>query len=140
MADNGSDSDFDDDEFGNDVSTVATAQVVNMKRFSDVIDQIGPLYHAAIASAYQMERFKDNFWNLVCTKVGISVSEGDQAKEEDLWLLCRTRFYESIDNMPLQSNLHFIFDAFSHERGWPEEVSNDLNSRESRLKIRPVIN
>jgi hypothetical protein len=52
MADNGSDSDFDDDEFGNDVSTVATAQVVFMKRYSDVIDQIGPLYHTALTSQY----------------------------------------------------------------------------------------
>ena len=71
MPDNGSDSDFDDDEFSNDVSTVATAQVVFMKRFSDVIDQIGPLYHAALSSQYQMDRFKENCWNLVCAKVGI---------------------------------------------------------------------
>ena len=39
--------------------------------------------------------------------------------------------------MPLQSNLAFIFDSFREERGWPDEVLDDLNSRETRLKIRP---
>ncbi len=108
MADHGSDSDFDDDEFGHDVTPVASAPVIVMKRFHDVVDRIGPRYHAALASSYQTERFKENCWNLVCAKVGISVSEGEQAKEEDLWLLCRTRYYESKDNMHLQSNLAFI--------------------------------
>ena len=104
MADHGSDSDFDDDDFGHDVSTIASAQVVVMKRYHDVIDQIGPLYHTSLTSQYQMDRFKDNCWNLVCAKVGISVSEGEQAKEEDLWLLCRSRYFETKDNLHLQSH------------------------------------
>jgi hypothetical protein len=84
-----------------------------------------------------MDLFKANCWNLVCAKVGISVSEGEVAKEEDLWLLCRRRFYETKDNLPLQSNVSFIFNSFSEEGGWPEEVLHDLNTRETRLKIRP---
>ena len=104
MADHGSDSDFDDDEFGHDVAPVASAPVVVMKKLHDVVDLIGPLCHSALANTCQMERFKDNCWNLVCAKVGISVSEGEQAKEEDLWLLCRTRYYESKDNVQLANN------------------------------------
>ena len=137
MADHSSGSDNDEDDFGHDVSPVTSAPVVIMKRFSDVIDQISTLYHNALSSTYQMDRFKANCWNLVCAKVGISVSEGDQAKEEDLWLLCRKRYYETKDNLPLQSNVHFIFNAFSEEGGWPEEVLDDLNTRESKMKIRP---
>ncbi len=45
MADHGSDSDFDDDEFGHDVAPVASAPVIAMKKFHDVVDLIGPLYH-----------------------------------------------------------------------------------------------
>ncbi len=37
MADNGSDSDFDDDEFGNDVTTIAKAPKIVMKKFYDII-------------------------------------------------------------------------------------------------------
>ena len=62
-----------------------------MKKFDDVVDQIVPLYYAASNNSYQMDRFKVNCWNLICAKVGISKTEGEQAKEEDLWLLCRSR-------------------------------------------------
>ena len=79
MSDNDNDSVFDDDDFGNDVSTVAKAPKVVMKKFSDIVDQISPLYHAALANSYQMDRFKVNCWYLICEKVGISVTEGEQA-------------------------------------------------------------
>ena len=43
MSDNDNDSVFDDDDFGNDISTVAKAPKVVMKKFSDIVDQIAPL-------------------------------------------------------------------------------------------------
>ena len=92
MADHGSESDFEENDFGHDVTPVASVPVVTMKRFGEVLDQISTLYHSALANVYQMDCFKANCWILVCTKVGNSVSEGDQAKEEDLWLLCRRRY------------------------------------------------
>ncbi len=58
-------------------------------------------------------------------------------KEEVLWLLCRSRYFETKENLHLQSNLSFIFGAFPEEIGWPEDVLNDLRSRETNLKIRP---
>ena len=71
MSDNDNDSVFDDDDFGNDVATIAKAPKVVMKKFSDIVDQISPLYHAALANSYQMDRFKVNCWYLICAKVGI---------------------------------------------------------------------
>ena len=40
-------------------------------------------------------------------------------------------------NLYLQSNLAFIFDAFTEEAGWPKEVLDDLKLRETKIKIRP---
>ena len=136
MSDIDNDSVFDDDDFGNDVATVVKAPKVVMKKFDDIVDQIAPLYYAASNNSYQMDRFKVNCWNLICAKVGISITEGEQAKEEDLWLLCRSRYIETKDNLYLQSNLNFIFNSFREVNGWPQEVLDDLNIRENNLKIR----
>ena len=57
-------------------------------------------------------------------------------KKEDLWLLYRSRYLETKENVHLQSNLSFIFGAFPEEIGWPEDVLNDLRIRETNLKIR----
>ena len=136
MSDRGDESDIDDDEFGMDVSTIIKAPKVVMKKFDDIVDQIAPLYHAAMNNSYQMDRFKANCWYLICAKVGISILDGEQAKEEDLWLLCRSRYLETKENLHLQSNLNFIFNSFREENGWPEDVLSDLHNRETNLKIR----
>jgi hypothetical protein len=44
---------------------------------------------------------------------------------------------ETKENLYLQSNLAFIFDAFTEEAGWPKEVLDDLTLRETKIKIRP---
>ena len=44
MSEHGNESDNDDDDFGADVGTLAKAPKLVMKRFHDVVDQIGPLY------------------------------------------------------------------------------------------------
>ena len=100
-----------------------------MKKFYDVVDQIGPLYQFALINANLMHRFKNNCWYLICSKVGISVT--DIVKEEELWMLCRSRYVETKENLYLQSNLAFIFDAFTEEAGWPKEVLDDLKLRET---------
>ena len=62
MADHGSESDIDDDDFGHDVSPVTSAPVAIMKRFGDVVDQISTLYHSALVNSHQslLEWFKAN--------------------------------------------------------------------------------
>ena len=40
-------------------------------------------------------------------------------------------------NLYLQSNVNFIFNSFREERGWPQDVLDDLSNRETKLKIRP---
>ena len=108
-----------------------------MKKYYDVVDQIGPLYQASLINISLMHRFKNNCWYLICSKVVISVTEGDIMKEEDLWLLCRTRYMETKDNIHLPSNVSFIFYAFREEVGLPEDVLNNLRSRETKLNIQP---
>ena len=62
--DHGSDSDFDDDDFGHDVTTVASALKITMKRFNEIIDQIGPWYIILLL----LELIK---WNFSKLTVGI---------------------------------------------------------------------
>ena len=44
MSEHGNESDNDDDDFGADVGTLAKAPKLIMKRFHDVVNQIGHLY------------------------------------------------------------------------------------------------
>jgi len=69
MSVHGNDSDDDSDDFGADVGTIAKAPKLTMKKFHDVVDQIGPLYQAALINVNLMHRFKNNFWYLICSKV-----------------------------------------------------------------------
>ena len=67
-----------------------------------------------------------------------SIVEGDPArKEADLWLSCKEKYIESKSNLYLQSNVAFIFDSFSEERGWTADTLDDFNERESVNKIPP---
>ena len=52
MADHGSDSDIDEDDFGHDVTPVASAPVVLIKIYNDVVDKIDHLYHSALANSF----------------------------------------------------------------------------------------
>jgi hypothetical protein len=62
MSDNDNDNSvFDDNDFGNDVATVVEAPKVVMKKFDDIVDQIVPSYHAALANSYQMDHSKSNY-------------------------------------------------------------------------------
>ena len=72
MSDNDNESGNDEDDFGADVGTLAKAPKLIMKRFHDVVDQIGPLYQSALININLMNRFKNNCWYLICSKVGIS--------------------------------------------------------------------
>jgi hypothetical protein len=69
MSEHGNDSDNDDDDFGADVGTLAKAPKLIMKRFHDVVDQIGPLYQASLININLMHRFNNNCWYLICSKV-----------------------------------------------------------------------
>jgi len=75
MSEHGNESDNDDDDFGVDVGTIAKAPKLVMKKFYDVVDQIGPLYQYSLININLMHRFKSNCWFLICSEVGISVTE-----------------------------------------------------------------
>jgi hypothetical protein len=72
---------------------------------------------------------KRNFWFLVCTRVGISITEEEGLMKEDaMWLLCYERFIETKENFSVQSNVEFIFENCIN-KDFPPEVLDDIEDR-----------
>ena len=63
---------------------------------------------------------KSNFGHLLCSRVGISVTEEE---EEDMWLVCYERFLSSKETLPIESPVEFIFSR-CEELDFPKEVYN----------------
>ncbi len=83
--------DDDDSAYGNDgddfmepgAVTMLNA-IPDMKRFDKVIDEIDVFILASKSKKY-FNMWKRNYWFLVCSRVGISITEEDKLmKEEDL--------------------------------------------------------
>ena len=59
--------------------------VPEMKRFNKVLDEVEVFKDLASKSKEHMAMWKRNFWSLVCSRVGISVTEEEKLmKEEDM--------------------------------------------------------
>jgi hypothetical protein len=102
---------------------------VIMKRFEKVLHEVSLMYDLALGSKEHMNIFKRNFWLLVCTRVGVSITEREGTIHKvDLWMLCYSRFNELRESLPLQTEADFIFDLLP-EKFYPMEITEDLDSR-----------
>ena len=71
------------------------------------------VYDLAKKSKEHMNSLKRNFWLLICSRVGISITEAESTmREDDLWKMCYTRLMETKDNFCVQSNVGFIFENY----------------------------
>ena len=100
---------------------------VIMKRFEKVLNEVSLMYDLALGSKEHMNIFKRNFWLLVCTRVGVSITEKEGTMHKvDLWMLCYSRFNELRESLPVQTEADFIFDLLP-EKYYPMEISEDLD-------------
>ena len=100
--------------------------IPDMKRFDKVIDEIDVFNDLASKSKEHFNMWKRNYWFLVCSRVGISITEEDKLmKEEDLWYTCYERFMECKETLPIESNVEFIFER-NKELDIPDEINADL--------------
>jgi hypothetical protein len=96
--------DVDDD------TPMVEARNHQMRKFDVVIDDIEQLMDVSTKSREHNNMLKRNFWHLLCSRVGISVTEEDKLmKEEDMWLVCHERFLSSKETLPIASTVEFIF-------------------------------
>jgi hypothetical protein len=94
-----------------------------MKKFDTVVDDVSSLINLSFKTKEHMNMLKRNFWLLICTRVGISITEEESVmKEDDMWLMCYERFLETRDNFSIQSNVEFIFENCP-DKDFPVEVA-----------------
>ena len=126
----------DDGDFEDDGAFTMLNSVPEMKRFDKVLDEIDVFKDLAYKSKDHMAMWKRNYWSLVCSRVGISVTEEEKLmKEEDMWYTCHTRFMETKETLPIESSVEFIF-ARNEELDFPDVINADLKLK-SEMKHPP---
>ena len=114
MADDSSSDESDDFERLDIPGTVFVDPKATMRKFDTIVDDVSQLLQLSSTSKEHMNMLKRNFWFLVCTRVGISITEEEGLMKEDaMWLLCYERFIETKENFPVQSNIEFIYALLS---------------------------
>ena len=110
MDDNDSAYEVDTGVDGDDGAPLMEARNHEMRKFDVVIDDVELLMDISSKSKDHSNMWKKNFWHLLCSRVGISVTEDDKLmKEEDMWLVCYERFQHSKETLPIEATVEFIF-------------------------------
>jgi len=58
-----------------DIGPTLVNKAVRMKRFEKVLDEVSIMYNLALKTKDHMKIFKNNIWYLLCTRVGVSITE-----------------------------------------------------------------
>jgi hypothetical protein len=129
MADDSSSDESDDFERLDVPGTVFVDPKATMRKFDTVLDDVSTLINLSTTSKDHMNMLKRNFWFLICSRVGISITEEESVMKEDaMWLLCYERLIETKENFSIQSNVEFIFENCP-EKDFPPEVLDDIEDR-----------
>ena len=83
MADDSSSDESDDFERLDIPGTVFVDPKATMRKFDTVLDDVSTLLNLSATSKDHMNMLKRNFWFLICTRVGISITEEKGLMKED---------------------------------------------------------
>ena len=111
------DSDDDIVDIGNDdlddIVPTLVNKAVRMKRFEKVLDEVTIMYDLALKSKDHMKTLKNNIRYLLCTRVGVSITEKETTiHNAEKWIMCYNQFNSLREDLPVETSAEFIFDKF----------------------------